>query len=567
MGILETAKNLFSRKAMVVDSKPPSPAAKTSKVDGWQNSLTSLSVLGKDKRLGAELVRSKMERNEASLFYKEDDIAARIVDLPTEEMMREGFEIKVEGDEEKQLQELIFEEFKRLCLYQKTEQDLKWARIYGGAGLIFGHLGQTLDMPIEEGKKTPPIDYVLSMDRYRLLPDSSLSLIIDPKSPYFGLPEFYTIQNDQVVSTEGIQNGQRIHYSRVVRFEGVKLPYDLQQQEQYWGESIFVRLKEPIMNYQTANNSAATIIQDFVMSVFKMEDLKDMLTQGKDDLIYKKLFLASKMGSIANAIALQVNESFEKQTTNVAGVSDLLKAVKERLAAATDIPQTILFGQSPGGLGATGESEQSNWYDYIKKKQESELRPIIERVVTLILQQSTIPAPKLPKFEICFNPLWQMSEKEMVELRKMQAETDQIYITQQVLDPSEVAKSRFGEMGYSIETEIDQETRAALEAPDLPEDEPTEGGESSIPEDAPAAAVENQTTSPQIALNGAQVTSLLEIIAQVATGQIPRESGINLIEVSFAVSNEVAEKMMGEIGRGFKPAAPAPEQQGGFGAP
>ena len=76
----------------------------------------------------------------------------------------------------------------------------------------------------------------------------------------------------------------------------------------------------------------------------------------------------------------------------------------------------------------------------------------------------------------------------------------------------------------------------------------------------PAAADPNiaQAAATQaVALNGAQVTSALEIVQAVATGTLPRESGISMLTAFFGLSLEVAERVMGPVGRGFTPAAPA----------
>lgn len=62
-------------------------------------------------------------------------------------------------------------------------------------------------------------------------------------------------------------------------------------------------------------------------------------------------------------------------------------------------------------------------------------------------------------------------------------------------------------------------------------------------------------------LNGAQYDKLLATLMMVAQGQIPRESGINVIIGALPLSLEQAESMMGEIGKTFVPrpdGAPAP---------
>lgn len=69
------------------------------------------------------------------------------------------------------------------------------------------------------------------------------------------------------------------------------------------------------------------------------------------------------------------------------------------------------------------------------------------------------------------------------------------------------------------------------------------------------------------ALNGAQVTSLLELLNAVATGQLPRESAIELIVAAFPVDRMQAEQILGTIGQGFVPNAPTPDPSAPPGGP
>lgn len=58
----------------------------------------------------------------------------------------------------------------------------------------------------------------------------------------------------------------------------------------------------------------------------------------------------------------------------------------------------------------------------------------------------------------------------------------------------------------------------------------------------------------QAALNGAQVTSLLEIVSQVAQALIPRDTAVELIVSAFPISRQQAERILGDVGRGFVPS-------------
>lgn len=61
------------------------------------------------------------------------------------------------------------------------------------------------------------------------------------------------------------------------------------------------------------------------------------------------------------------------------------------------------------------------------------------------------------------------------------------------------------------------------------------------------------------ALNGAQVSSLLEIIQAVVDQRLPRESAVAIIQAGFNLPVATAEAMLGSVGQGFQPAAePAP---------
>lgn len=60
----------------------------------------------------------------------------------------------------------------------------------------------------------------------------------------------------------------------------------------------------------------------------------------------------------------------------------------------------------------------------------------------------------------------------------------------------------------------------------------------------------------QTAFNGAQIAAMMEIVASVAAGEIPRATGIELMLVAFPIDRAKAEAVMGEVGRGFVPSMP-----------
>lgn len=86
---------------------------------------------------------------------------------------------------------------------------------------------------------------------------------------------------------------------------------------------------------------------------------------------------------------------------------------------------------------------------------------------------------------------------------------------------------------------------------------------------APAAGSEVVPTGDDVqktALNGAQVTSMVDIVTAVAVGELPRDSAVEMIMASFPFIDKAwAERIIGSAGKGFKvqkPEPPAPQGGG-----
>lgn len=54
-------------------------------------------------------------------------------------------------------------------------------------------------------------------------------------------------------------------------------------------------------------------------------------------------------------------------------------------------------------------------------------------------------------------------------------------------------------------------------------------------------------------LNGAQMKSISDIVANVALGVIPRESAVKLVSLAFGIDDQAANELMASAGAGFKP--------------
>ncbi len=205
-------------------------------------------------------------------------------------------------------------------------------------------------------------------------------------------------------------------------------------------------------------------MQDFSGGVFKMKNLAQLIGAGQDDAVMKRLQLIDMKRSMVKSIVVDADEDFERKATPLSGIKDALQKIDDRLVAASKMPHNLLLGDSTSaGLNSgVGGSEQEQWDDYIRNLQQTEYKPAFMECMNIHLSAKDNPVTKgiIPEgFDITFPPLQEPSPKEKAEVYKTTAEADAIYINAQVLDPNEVAISRFADDEFNQDTQIDIEIR------------------------------------------------------------------------------------------------------------
>lgn len=507
--------------------------------DGWINVLTGLGIKNKDKMTGMSVQWSAFNETDSETLYAADDVAGRVVDILPDQATMKWIDIKAK---DKAVAEGITKITEKLALDKQFNQAGKWARMYGGSGILIGTTDKDLSKPLFS---TAMINSLTVLSRWELYPHT---IQTDPTRPGYGLPETYQLQLRTSSVDSKITSTEVIHASRILRFDGVVLPRRLHIQNQYWGDSVLTRLYNVLRNFNSSHDSVANVVQDFRIAIMKLKNLADMIGSGDDATVLKRLDLVNMSKSVARMVVLDESESFENQQTSLAGLKEVLEAVNMRLVAATGLPHTVILGESPGGMQGTGSHQETIMNDLVKSYQQTQFQPNLDRFFQLLLSSSQGPTGgKIPEgFAYEFTPLWQLDETEEATIRKTNMETDTGYIDRGVLDPQEVAMSRFGGETYGKDMNIDLSMRAPI--PALPPGDVVQNTTPALPGAQPAAK-----TKQEISLNGAQVTSLLEIVTKVAYGVIPKDSGLSMLMTAFSLSDEQANAIMSTIGAGFKP--------------
>lgn len=421
--------------------------------DGWMNVLTGLGICGRDKKQsGFFRMTNIFNRSELDQMYRSDGLLRLIIDIFAQEMIRQGWEL--EGDTDGKIQGKLEE----LKVNEAMGNLIKWARLFGGAVCIVGIAdGLPLDQPVDEAG-IRDIQWLRVFDRYQAYSRDG-TFESDLNSPNYGFPNVYTINDNRTGAVFFV------HYSRVLRMDWNILPPRWQNFNQGWGDPLIQTIYEELRNYSTAFSNTATIFEDFVNTILYIPNLAQIIaSQCGDNQVLKRLNILNLTKSNTNTAIIDANEKYEKLTTNVSGIAELLDRFMLQLSAVTKVPVSLLFGRSPAGLNATGESDVRNFYDAVKQEQEGKLRGVLEKLIRYIMISKDGPFNGIQPddWSLQFVPLWQNTEEQDALTRNSIANMDAIYIDRGVLTPEEVAISRFGGNKWSMNTQIDLAARERM---------------------------------------------------------------------------------------------------------
>ncbi len=271
---------------------------------------------------------------------------------------------------------------------------------------------------------------IVVFDRWMVNP-----LIQDPidSGPDMGLPTYYTIVNspDEMSPSASKRTagsdkygGQKVHYTRIIRDPGIELPYFQAITEQMWGESVLERLWDRLISFDNATMSSASLIDRANLRTVQIDGLREILGAGAEATqgLYAQFDMMRELQVNEGLTLLDKNDLFASTAYSFAGLSDMMLQFGQQLAGATGIPLVRLFGQSPAGLSATGESDMRMYYDNINAKQEATLRNPWETLLR-VLWRSELGKDAPDDMTFTFKPLWQMSATDKATNAKTTTET------------------------------------------------------------------------------------------------------------------------------------------------
>lgn len=403
------------KRRRALDKAPEPQPIRSRALDAFSNVLARLGAGTPNLLEGTEYSLQRMSRdfNTLNALYRESWIVRRIIDVIPADMLKNWITITsgLDPDVEKRLSLTL----RRTQLIDKIKRGMQWGRLYGGAlgVMLVKHQGYDLSQPLQLDWIMPG-DFagLLIFDRWNGVNPSS-ELIEDISDPDYGFPKYYTV-------TDPAGGGSvKIHHSRVIRFTGNTLPFWEEIAEMQWGASVVESIFDELRKRDNVSWNIAQLTFMANIRVLKMQDLGQLLAATDNESQAELLRTLEAQNMLLNNMGMQVMDAADGLETHqytFGGLADCYQQFIMDISGAAGIPVTRLFGRSPSGLNATGESDLQNYYDMIAEKQESYLRPILNKVLPPFIISTLGSLPD--DFDFEFDPVAEPTDKERADLAK-----------------------------------------------------------------------------------------------------------------------------------------------------
>lgn len=393
---------------------------------------SNFSALSYPGQLGFDAQYNPITLNRMLLSYSymTFGIIQTFIDQPVEDAFRGGVKILCDELEEDDL-DLLQDTLLECGDYDAMKNTMKWAKLYGGAGLIINTAQdpkEELDM--ENLDENSPLSFI-DADRWEL----TLSYMLEDKVP---CPYNYY--------------GQPIHRTRVVKVLGKEAPSFVRRRLQGWGMSELERVVRDVNSYAKNQDVIYELLDEAKIDIWQIEGLNaKLLSSNSQSQLMQRLNLATRLKNYQRALIMDKNDLYEQKQISFGGLAEMQNQNRIGVAASVRMPLTKLFGLSTTGFNE-GEADLENYNSLIESEVRSKARPLIHTVIKLRCQQLFGFIPEY--FNVEFTPLRILSSEQMENVKAQKFQRASALYAQGMLTGKEYAELLKKEDIVLMETEV-----------------------------------------------------------------------------------------------------------------
>ena len=407
---------------------------------GFTNPATGSGTAGDKMRYATVLPTRITQREYLEIMGAELWQIKRLINVIAQDMTAKWREFET-NDQTKVVDTLIDQEKKHKVKF-KVQQLIQSGRQFGTAVMIVVTAEAPMDQPlILERIRPGDLKNLIIVDRFDL---DVQEYDWDIYSDTFGKPIRYLWNGGRI-------GRQYVHTSRVLRYDAEVLPerhgHSSSAYDEDWGLSVIVQcLLEVFRDEDMSASVQAQMLRAGVL-VVQSDNVNQMLAgglEGGEGKTLEQVLNDFESGVRSNRMIVVSSENdVSFLAPNFQNMGDIMDRMAGRLAAAFDIPQTRLWGASPQGLNATGESDEIQYSDMIGSLQEAKLNDLMYFIDFVLAADAGLPLTTIPEWS--WVPYRKEDEKKIAEISKIKAEALGIVHGLRAITENEIRASLTGD--------------------------------------------------------------------------------------------------------------------------
>lgn len=306
-------------------------------------------------------------------LYVEIGLMQTIVDVPVEDALRGGVEIKSD--------ELTEDELKELTSSLDRDNDLntvgqaaKWNRLFGGAGILI-LTDQDPEEPLDLdaiGSDTP-LEF-RAVDMWELFWDKQGTDGYNPET-----------QSEDVIYYS--YYGVRVHKSRVMKMIGLTAPSFIRPRLRGWGFSVIEALIRSINQYLRATSVCFEVLDEFKLDIYKIKNLVNtLLSPNGSQQVQARVAQNNYTKNFQNAIVMDGEDEYIQKQLSFTGFADAMAQIRMQVASDMRMPLTKLFGISASGF-SSGDEDIENYHSMVESTVRNKIKYDILRLIEIKCQK------------------------------------------------------------------------------------------------------------------------------------------------------------------------------------
>lgn len=249
----------------------------------------------------------------------------------------------------------------------------------------------------------------------------------NPLSPNYFVPETWFVL------------GQEVHASRLLYLAADEVSMLLKPAYNFYGIAPAQIAADSVSHFIKDREAVSRLLHKYSLLVFKT-DMGSALYNGNPEELYSRVKVLADFRDNDSVIIIdKEDEDIITVTTSMAGITDVVRLSLELMPIMFRQPLTKFLGISPGGMNATGESDENNWNEYVLSQCEKQFRKPVKRLLELI--QYNLFGEVDENIDFIFKVQSSNDESKEVNNNKIKADTYVQLVTSGVISPEEARKA------------------------------------------------------------------------------------------------------------------------------